>query len=157
MRFLIVLICFLLFSSSCFAKEVYNGSGNIYESLYEMEKQIYSKDYSQDDFCTRMGRLEMSIFGKKSDYPLYDRLNALKKALSESDARNSNINKQVILDLLEKRYFNRNYNEDSVENRITRLEQRILGSAFSGNIDERFNYLIENVPMGYGKSILPNY
>ena len=148
MRFLIIFTLLFNFNCYCTAKDLYDNAGDdIYKSLSDMEWQIYRKDYANDDLKARIDRLENSIFGQKSNYTLYYRLNALKKAMKTNKDRYLSINKQVILDLLENRYFSQTYKTEPLETRLGRLEMRIFGEISTDNVEERFKHLTENIPL----------
>ena len=50
------------------------------------------------------------------------------------------------LNRLERKIFNRSFNEDSIENRIVRLEEQIFGTIQSGDLVARYNILQKAVP-----------
>jgi len=154
MRFFILIIVFtLVFSPFCIAKELYkaesrvNNSTNINDVLSGLEKQVYGRDYDFEDIPTRIERLENSIYGARSHGALLGRIERLKKSIIVSKNNQSNTKQQVILELLENRYFDTSYNKDKIEDRLTRLEEVILGRPFVGNIEYRFDNLIQKVPV----------
>ncbi|MDD3014269.1 MAG: hypothetical protein PHC34_11255 [Candidatus Gastranaerophilales bacterium] len=148
MRFFLIILLTVLECQYCLAANLYvESSPDSYEKLSQIEKQIYSRDYSQENFSVRIERLENSIFGSTSPEPLLNRLNRLDNAVKKSKAQNSAINHQVILDMIENRYFGTGYPEENMEERLTRLEKSIFGSPCDGNIETRFNNLTQKIPL----------
>jgi len=147
-RFLLLIILFLLNIQLSNAKELYKTDNrNTYEVLGGLEKQIYNKEYTFEEFLPRIERLENSIYGSKAEGPLLKRLEKLKIAAKDHASVKKEINKQVILDLLENKFFGATYNDDNLEIRLARLENSLFGRTFTGNTEARFSNLIERVPI----------
>lgn len=61
--------------------------------------------------------------------------------------KNVNISKRYNgLSRYEKRLFGKSYDNDEVENRISRLEEKVLGTIFEGNLDKRYQTLRRTIP-----------
>jgi len=119
---------------------------DVYGAISAIEKKVYNKEYSQENFYPRLERLEKSMLNSIYKDSIYDRLKRLQNVLSASQSIKQKDNRNVILDLLENRYFGFNYKEDSTEIRLTRLEECLFGKAVIGSIDFRFENLAEQMP-----------
>lgn len=145
---IIILILYLLISSSCLARDLYRAdSCNMYDNLSGLEKQVYGKKYDSDDISSRLERLENSLYGTKSEGPFIERINRLENTINVTKSQTSGIKQQVILELLENRYFGVIYKEENIESRLSRLEKTVSGMPFIGSVDFRFDNLVQKVPL----------
>jgi hypothetical protein len=119
----------------------------VYNIISDIEKQVYNKEYSQENFYIRLERLEKSILNTVYTDSIYVRLQRLQDILFISKSLKQQNNRNVILDLLENRAFGFNYKDDSTENRLSRLEENLFGKAIIGNIDYRFENLAKQLPV----------
>ena len=150
MRYFILSVLISLITFSCMAKELYTynkDNFNINDALFDLEKSVYSKEYTDDDFIIRIERLESTIFGTKYDGSAYKRIDQLRKAIAARVNKNEKISKSIIIDLLENRYFGSTFANESIENRLSRLEKTVLGRTVPGSIEYRFENLSQKVPL----------
>jgi|GEM_PF-3411334 len=138
---------FIIFNKPCNSTDI-DGfiDFDVYSTISGIEKQVYNKEYSQENFYPRLERLEKSIMNSVYTDSIYVRLKRLQDVLSASKTIKQEDNRNVILDLLENRSFGFNYKEDSTENRLARLEECLFGKAIIGNIDYRFENLAKQMP-----------
>lgn len=117
------------------------------QSISIIEFQIYGKKYNNDSLNRRFERLEKTFFGNKIEGDLRARLDKINGIINKSNQDKANGKQLVILDLLENRNLGTSFKSDSLDSRITRLEQAILGKNQEGTAEERFDNLIALVPM----------
>ncbi|MDD3013038.1 MAG: matrixin family metalloprotease [Candidatus Gastranaerophilales bacterium] len=146
--FIIYLISFFLILNQQYsnANNAVPLNYNEYNILSNIEKQIYNKEYSQENFYPRLERLEKSVLNSVYTDSIYDRLNRLQDILSVSKSLKQNNNRDVILNLLENRYFGFNYKEDSLDVRLARLEECLFGKSTIGTTSFRFENLAKQMP-----------
>lgn len=126
---------------------------DVFQSISEIEKQVYNKEYKQENFYLRLDRLEKSIFNTIYKDSIYDRLKRIQEILSLSKSLKINNERQNILDLLENRYFGAIYREETIDKRLSRLEEIMFGRIYIGNIDYRFKNLIKQIPASNQQTI----
>ncbi|MFH0701919.1 MAG: hypothetical protein V2B14_00065 [bacterium] len=149
MKIFIIIFLFIALSLSCVANELYKAddSNNVHKTLLEMEKQIYQRDYSAEDVFSRIERLENTIYKAKQHSSFFERLKQLKKSISFAEDQKSSINQQIILDLLENKYFGISNDNSAVEERLAKLEKNVFGKSLTGDINYRFALLSEKIPL----------
>jgi len=140
------IIVMLALSHICAAADIISGNYDVYNAVTALEKQVYNREYSQDNFYIRLSRLEKSMLGSVYTDSIYNRIKRLQNVLDTSKMLKQKLNRQIILELLEKRYFGFTYKEDSVEARVARLEECIYGKVTIGNIDYKFENLAKQIP-----------
>jgi len=135
----------------CEAKDLYKQPEQNTESVYtivsNLEKQVYSKEYSADNIVTRIDRLEVTIHGRKTNESVLTRLDEIKKTLDSKFEKKCDDKNEVMLSLLEQKYFNTNYPKEPNETRLSRLEAQIYGKSSTGETKERLNNLFQKVPL----------
>jgi hypothetical protein len=123
-----------------------NSDPAIYETISKIEKQVYNKQYKQENFYLRLERLEKSIFNSVSTDTIYNRLARLQEILEFSKSIKIESDRQNILNLLETRYFGQIYKDEKIEQRLSRLEESMFERIVIGNLDYRFENLIKQMP-----------
>ena len=115
---------------------------NDYPKISLLEQSLYNRTYETDNIYKRLNRLEQKIFRKTfPNMSLANRVEKLSNAFAKKNL-NTNISK-FDLTQLEKQYFGQSFKNDSVEDRISRLEQNIFGTIQTGNLQLRFNNLVQ--------------
>lgn len=144
---LICLITYIALTQPCNSADTIKPFDfDVYSTISGIEKQVYNKEYTQENFYPRLERLEKSVLNFVYKDSIYNRLKRLQDVLSVSKSTKIQDNRQVILDLLENRYFGFNYKEDPLGVRLTRLEECLFDRAIIGNIDFRFENLAKQMP-----------
>ncbi|MFI3300356.1 MAG: hypothetical protein R3Y28_02945 [Candidatus Gastranaerophilales bacterium] len=124
-----------------------------YPRVTDLEKKILGRCYENNDINTRLSRLEKHEFKRTCPTLSYDeRIDNLIKSYERH--LNSNINLKN-LSKIEAKIIGRNYANESLENRLTRIETKMFGAGQSGDIKDRFK-LIENAYGDYQKIIAQN-
>jgi len=127
------------------AKDLYKPNLRyIAEDLNVIESRIYGKTYDNDNINDRISRLERTFYGKRSYTSFRNRVNKLKASVNQGDDVIKKNKQIVLIELMEKRYLGQTYPDNSLEERITRLEIEFFKEKRKGNLDERYDYLIEN-------------
>lgn len=143
----IILFCLLCFCvlpaySYDYAKEGFPPliSANSYNNIAEAENSLFGKIYSNEHISFRLNRLEKALFNKTFQKYSYDkRINNVMVNFKNSSCF-SGLNK------LEQQIFEELYDDDTPENRISRLEQQVFGTIQSGNLLDRYRNLQRVVP-----------
>ncbi len=137
--------------SLCSGNELYKPPEQKSESYYaiisNLEMQVYSKEYSNDNLSARVDRLEITIYGHKSNEPLRKRLEEIQKTLNSKYEKKCDDKNEIMLSLLEKKYFNADYPSDSNEKRLSRIETQIYGKPATGETKARLNNLFQKAPL----------
>ncbi len=135
----------------CQGKDLYKQPEQVAESIYTtvsyLEKQVYSKEYSLDNIITRIDRLEVTIYGRKTNESVLTRLDEIKKTLNLKNEKKCDDKNEIMLSLLEKKYFNTDYPTETNEKRLTRLETQIYGKPSTEQTKERLSNLFQKVPL----------
>jgi hypothetical protein len=148
---IILLVFALAFTTICYGKELYKQSEQEKESAFttlsNLELQVYRKDYSLENLAARIERLEITIYGHKSNESLQSRLDEIKKTLNAQNVKECDDKNEIMLSLLEKKYFNTNYPLEANEKRLSRLETQIYGKPSFGDVKFRLSNLFQKVPL----------
>lgn len=135
----------------CQAKDLYmqpeQNTESVYTIVSNLEKQVYSKEYSNDNIVTRIDRLEVTIYGRKTNESVLTRLDDIKKTLNSKNEKKCDDKNEIMLSLLEQKYFNTNYPMEPNETRLSRLETQIYGKSSTGETKDRLNSLFQKVPL----------
>lgn len=102
--------------------------------LSEIEKMVFGKDYQKQDLNLRLNRLEKNLF--KETYP---KMNADER-IENLYARYNNQLQSVTsaeISMLEKSVWGRSYGNESLETRVSKLEEEILGAIQDGDLSKR--------------------
>lgn len=149
-----LLIIFLFIISLKLPINAAENNDDVYKSITAIERQIYNKDYIQENFYLRLDRVERSVFNKTYKDSIYDRLARIQQVLTLSKSLKINNERQNILDLLENRYFGTVYRDENLEKRLSRLEEVMLDRVYIGSNDFRFDNLIKQIPASNQQKIL---
>lgn len=133
---------------------------NLNNRLAQLEKQALGQTYEKEDFATRVDRLQAKIKPKSfmdnsiaqssNNYyeddviPLEKNYNLSQYGSSDFDYESYNTRnsapQRVNLASVEKSLFKKSFNEESTDNRISRLESTMFGTTFSNDTEqERLN------------------
>ncbi len=138
-----IFISSLAFAS---AKGIYNAPAqkvNILAEVERVERTLYKENYNRDDIFKRLNRIEQSIYGQSSIGNLNKRVVRIKSYLySKGDYPH-----EALIKLMENKFFNTEYNTESMQIRLARLEETVFGRSFTGTLDERFKRLAEKIPV----------
>jgi len=111
-----------------------------YSNIGKIEHTLFGKTFSNQNIATRLSRIEKTLFTKT--YPDASESQRIDNIISNFNQINKypNISKNV-LTKLENKVFNQNFQQNSPERRIERLEQQVFGAAQGGDMDSRYNTL----------------
>ncbi|HNW25441.1 MAG TPA: hypothetical protein PLG15_03685 [Candidatus Gastranaerophilaceae bacterium] len=128
-------------ANNAFALRNYNQVNNAdYQKITQIENSLYGKNFAYQDILIRLSRIEKNIFNRT--YPnlsLSQRVDNIVANYNQT-TQYPNISKNT-LSKMEMKIFGQNYNGDSPEVRIERLEQQLLGAVQSGDITTRYTTL----------------
>ncbi len=106
--------------------------------LLEIEKNVLGKDYQKQDLNLRLNRLEKKLFKET-----YQKMNANERIdnlyASYNNQRQSVTSAEV--SMLEKSVWGRSYGNESLETRVSKLEEEILGAIQNGDLSKRISIL----------------
>ena len=111
-----------------------------FPNISNIEQTIFGQTYTNQNIATRLSRIEKSLF--TTTYP-----NSSNSQRTDNIISNFNqINKQPNISIndlskLEAKVFNQTYVKNSLEQRLERLEQELLGAVQSGDVEARYNLL----------------
>ncbi|MEI7475698.1 MAG: hypothetical protein WCK67_13060 [bacterium] len=131
-----------------------------YPLLDKIEKKVFNNSFQNEDIYSRLNRLELKVFKTTSNANLVDRVEKLKLAiipeysdnLSKNDDNDNDYeyvptNKikdvQKIVSALETIELGENYDNESIEDRIARLETKVFNNVSDKDpITERLERLV---------------
>lgn len=119
-----------------------------YRKVTEAEKTILGQTFENQDMNVRLNRLEESVFNRT--YPTLSfeqRVNNIIVNYNNTAGNTSYKN----LDKYEKKVFKRTFENELPENRISRLEEQVLGTIQCGDLTSRYETLAKAVP-AYNKN-----
>ena len=133
--------------------EVTNNGYTSYPKITQLENIILKKTYENEDIEQRLERLEKKACArthKGSD--LAWRVDNLMGKIDQSELYNIPSKE---LASIEKKILGKSYKKDNINNRLARLEYKMLGASQSGKIDERYQTILtaSNHYMDFGNSI----
>lgn len=122
-----------------------NNYNNLnFNKVTQAERTILGQTYENQHIGVRLNRLERSVFNRTYPQMSYEqRMNNIIINYKNTVQRNASFNN---LSKLEKKIFNRTYDNDLQENRIARLEEQVMGTIQSGDLNSRYNMLQKAVP-----------
>jgi len=107
-----------------------------YPKITKLESIILNKTFEDDDIEHRLQRLEKKTFSRiYSGSDLAWRVDNISRKIDQSELYNI---PSKDLANLEKKILGKSYKKDNIENRLARLEQKMLGAMQSGKPDERY-------------------
>ena len=110
-----------------------------YPKISQMEQLVFSKTFEDEPIEIRLNRLESRLYRKDySNMPLAQRVEAIENTLDEKSVSKKERN---TLANLEKKIFNKTYQNEDIQTRIKRLEKSGLGANQSGNLNSRIETL----------------
>lgn len=145
----------IIFFSFSYLPKVFGQVANDYPRITQLEEKVFHKNYNTENIYLRLNRLEQRIFGTIfPDSSLSERTDKLSSALNgdefSDNANNFDTQTEISSNSgsvfggvsdLEAREFGRTFDNDLINERLERLEIKILGGAQSGTIDSRLNRL----------------
>lgn len=102
--------------------------------LSELEKYVFGKDYQHQDLALRLNRLEKSMF--KKTFPKMSADERLDNLFANYNNQIKSVSPNIISDL-EKCVWGRSYGAESMEVRVSKLEEEIFGAIQQGDLPER--------------------
>lgn len=145
----IFVLCFTLAILSCpvFASEI--------TDISMIEKDLFGVEYKDENIQNRLVRIEKHLYGKANSGTNKDRINKIAETSGISFApkiqtepqrtadfeSEDNTVSYPVIDMMEEKLFNRNYQGENVYNRVARLEQKAFGKASQGELSERTDKL----------------
>ncbi len=145
-RILLILAIFFINLSFVSAKDLYNAAPQQVSILTEVERvehTLYKENFYRDDIFKRLDRIEKTIYGESSEGNLNNRVIKIKSYLYSKDEQPHD----ALIKLMENKFFNTEYNSESMSIRLARLEETVFGRSFTGTVDERFKRLAEKIPV----------
>ena len=144
-----VLVVVLCSFSSVMADELTN--------LSIIEKDLFGVEYKNEDGTKRLNRIEKHIFGGTKTGPSAKRIQDIadasgisfmpKKTAEEKRIAAADFEKEdtsvnyPVIDLMENKVFNKNFNGENVYKRVARLEQKAFGKSSEGELSTRTDKL----------------
>lgn len=122
-----------------------NNYNNLnYNKVTQAERTILGQTYENQHIDVRLNRLEKTVFNRTYPQMSYEqRMNNIIVNYKNTVQRNPSFNN---LSKLEKKIFNRTFDNDIDENRICRLEEQVMGTIQSGDLNSRYRTLQKAVP-----------
>lgn len=132
-----------------------NPVGANYSAIKRIEHSLFGRSFEGQDISLRLSRIEKTLF--TTTYPNSSNAQRIDNIISNFNQINKypNISKNV-LSKMEAKVFNQNFQQNSPELRIERLEQRIFGAVQSGDINSRYDALIA-ASKNYNTNPVNNY
>lgn len=111
-----------------------------FPKINDIERVLFGKVYSKQDILLRVARIEKSIFSVT--YPNMVLSQRVDNILMNFNQMNQypNISKNTLLKM-ESKVFNQNFAQNDIETRIEQLEQKVLGTVQSGDLNTRYETL----------------
>ena len=141
-----------------------DDSATDYPVVTQLEKNNFQKDYKNENIYLRLNRLENKVFG--ATFPQDSLFNRVEKLKTASNANDDNFNKSVDpvenstmfanLNSLELAVLNQTYDNDPVSRRLSRLENKMFGSAQGGSTESRLAKLNQNIENTFSYNIPRN-
>ena len=129
---ILLLVTSLAYAATDASSDVNYGG---YPKITRIEKQLYNKSYENEDIYLRLSRLEASLHKTVSpDLDLATRVENLSDELQIS-AMPGYLLKDI--EFLENFNFNKQFNKDTPDNRLERLEYHLIGALQEGNYKDR--------------------
>lgn len=133
-------------------------SNDKFMQISELEMKVFGLSFEGEEVYTRVARLENRLFNGTQDG--LDLNNRVDRLLSRGDAVALNGVSPQELAETEFKIFNRTYVNEKIENRLARLERKLLGAEQGGGADARFA-LIRTASQRYNPNTYtyttPNY
>lgn len=120
-----------------------------YNKVTQAEQTILGRTYENQHIGVRLNRLERSVFNKT--YPRMTYEQRMNNIIVNYRNNNSGANLNG-LGSLERKVFNRSYDGDDTENRLARLEEEVMGTIQSGDLNSRYNTLSKAIKQTSGRS-----
>lgn len=123
-----------------FARPVTTPNVN-YSNINQIEQTLFGRMYANQDISARLSRIEKSLF--TTTYPNATNDQRIDNIISNFNQINKypNISTNA-LSKLESKVFSQSYPQYNPERRIERLEQQILGTVQSGDLNSRYEKLM---------------
>lgn len=118
----------------------HQGGYSSYPKISQIESILLNKTYENEDIELRLKRLEKKTCSKI--YPNSDlawRVDNIMAHLDQSTLYNIPSKE---LASIEKQVLGKSFTKDSLDNRLTRLEQQMLGASQSGKLDRRYQTIL---------------
>lgn len=116
-----------------------------YNKVTQAERTILGQTYENQHIGVRLNRLERSVFNRTYPQMSYEqRMNNIIVNYKNNNVSNNPSVKN--LSKLERKIFKRTYDNDLTENRIARLEEQVMGTIQSGDLNSRYSMLTKAVP-----------
>lgn len=120
--------------------EVIVNNYTTYPKISQLENIIFQKTYENEDIEKRLERLEKKTCARSfTGADLAWRTDNIISHIDQSELYNI---PSKDLAFVEKKILGRSYKKDNLENRLTRLEQKMLGAVQSGKPDERYQTIL---------------
>lgn len=114
---------------------------NEYPKVNQVEKVLFKRVYSNEDIYQRLSRIETKMYGRPNGgVSLAERLDQITQNIDPGLMYNIPTQN---LSNIEFRLFNRIYPNDSIENRIIRIEKEMLGAMQNGDLRERYETIAD--------------
>ena len=127
--------------------ETTNEEKTNYPAIDKIEKQVFGKTYEKENIYTRLDRLERKILGKTTANSLNERVSFLQEKTKQKINKNydsyteNNYNSDDYnyysskagnpeISIMEKKLLGKNYDNENLENRLSRLEMKLFGKTF---------------------------
>lgn len=110
-----------------------------HNKITQAEQTILGQTYENQHIAIRLNRLEKTVFNRTYPKMSYEqRMNNIIVNYKNNVRKN---NTYSGLSKLERKIFNKTYDNDLPENRVSRLEEQIMGTIQSGDLNSRYNIL----------------
>lgn len=138
----------------------FNNPVNLnYSALAKIENSLYGHTFTNQNISVRLERIERSLFNTtfRNATPAQRIDNIISNFNQLNKYPNISAN---ILTRLENKVFNRTYQQNTIENRIERLEQQVFGAVQSGDMDTRYEALVSAIKSynttSMNQNLIPN-
>lgn len=133
----IILLISLVFTPECRICCAQTAMHDDYPIIKDMEIRVLGRYYSDEDIYDRLNKLETTLYGKNSAKPLSDRVDDLKSTVfgnipsdnNDNTALSTEVSLNNLLNELENELFKVTYPNETVEERVSRLEKSIFDSS----------------------------
>lgn len=154
----LTIICILFINSGCFALD------NTTAQIQQLEKTYFGYDYPGEVNNKRLDRLEKAIYGTTSQSAPSQRISKLTKdmqVMSNPQPQQSDIAsaqsqveelppaekdvKYPVVDKIEQKIFNKNFQSEDIYKRLSRLEKQVYKKESNASLNERVDSLRASV------------
>jgi predicted Zn-dependent protease len=121
----------------------------VYQELGEIEDRLYNRLYTTETLKDRIKRIEKTLFGGNMRGDLEARFIEIKQKLKIANVADPQTDRhEPMIEYLERKLFQRTFEDISFENRVSQLESHVFGRTFPDYpLDVRIKKLTYTIPI----------